>query len=318
MAYVNYVRENIAFIEYASDEGVTANERLLWYALFHIMNKRAVGSDWPDELVSISNSRLLSLVPFGEDSLVKARNRLAQRGLIRYEAGKKNTASPKYAINYFCSELSTNHAQSVGAYPTKSGNTRGNMPGNMGGNMPGNVPGNVGGLYINYNPNGIHNPDVPQTAFEDDDATAAANGRAREWEEWANALTKAAFLSAFGREATPVELNALVATMRVVPEQASIMPCALRAAARNGARNPIPYARAVYSDYAYYRLQTDDEVEEFEIMQTVRNGTGYERSMYEDLHEKLEKRRREREGLPVDDKEYEAYLRGEGANDSQG
>ena len=316
MAYVNYVKENIAFIEYASDENVTANERLLWYALFHMMNKRAIGSDWPDEPISISNSRLLSLCPFSEDSLAKARNRLVQRGLIRYEAGKKNAASPKYAINYFCAELSTNHAPNVESYPISAGNMRGNMQGNMrgnmqgnmGGNMQGNMQGNMGGLYINDKPNGYINRN-PNETYDDEDADAEETARARAWTAWAEGKVRTAFRQAFGREATPEEAGALTTAMRAAPQQEALMPFALRTAAMHGANNPVSYARTVYADYVRNCLLTQGEVEQYDAIRSLEK-SGYEDTA-EAIRRDIELRRRERMGLPTDDEEYSAAMRGE-------
>ena len=56
MPIVNYVREHIRFMEYASDEGLSSSERLLWYALMHVMNQRAQGKVWPDEFIRIEKT----------------------------------------------------------------------------------------------------------------------------------------------------------------------------------------------------------------------------------------------------------------------
>ena len=83
MPIVNYVREHMRFIEYASDEHLSASERLLWYALMHVMNQRAQGNVWPEEFIRISNERLLTLCPMKYDTLAAARNALKQRGVLR-------------------------------------------------------------------------------------------------------------------------------------------------------------------------------------------------------------------------------------------
>lgn len=165
MASVNYVRENIAFIEYASDNNVTANERLLWYALLHIFNMRAEGTCWPDGLIPVSNKRLLSFLPYKEDSLFEARNRLAQRGIIKYKAGQKNTQNPMYAMVYFSISGASN--------PILAGNMQGNIPGNVQGNMQGNIQGNVPGNDPDiYKPNVVVNLTQTQThtQYGNDDA----------------------------------------------------------------------------------------------------------------------------------------------------
>lgn len=157
MCYVNFVRENMAFMEYARNEMLTANERLLWYALLHIMNRRANGSDWPEGFISVTNGEVLSYCPFGEDSLAASRNKLIQRGLIDYVKGERNKKAPQYKMCYFYPELSTGQSTENESYPKISGNiggnTRGNTGGNSWGNDGGNTRGNMGGIYINNNDN---------------------------------------------------------------------------------------------------------------------------------------------------------------------
>lgn len=102
MPIVNYVREHIRFMEYATDEHLSGSERLLWYALMHIMNQRAQGNIWPDEFIRISNDRLLAFCPMKIDTMATARNNLKQRGLIDYLKGEKNKKSPAYRMIYFC------------------------------------------------------------------------------------------------------------------------------------------------------------------------------------------------------------------------
>lgn len=101
MIQVNYIAEMEAFIVYASHNGLSANERTLWYALFHLANERAKAAGWPDGFIPVSNKILLSLVPFSENTLPGVRNRLAQRGLIEYSKGKRKEANPCYRMRYF-------------------------------------------------------------------------------------------------------------------------------------------------------------------------------------------------------------------------
>lgn len=145
MPIVNYVREHTRFIEYASDEHLSAGERLLWYALMHIFNQRASGNVWPGEYIRISNDRLLTFCPMRYDALAAARNGLKQRGLIDYVRGEKNKTSPMYRMVYFSPE---EPPESQG-YTEKTDNIRGNMGGNNGG-KPG---GNVGDIPINLKDN---------------------------------------------------------------------------------------------------------------------------------------------------------------------
>lgn len=139
---VNYVKECMAFIAYASDNKVSANEFVLWHALFNAINQRATSNDWPNEFIPVSNSRLLSLTTFGagktgEETLRKTRDKLIQRGLIRYIAGEKNKKNPSYIIVFFSS-----YTDSGGnVTQEKKGNTQGNVRGNMQGNTTGNMQG---------------------------------------------------------------------------------------------------------------------------------------------------------------------------------
>lgn len=158
MPIVNYVLEHCAFMDYAADNGLTGAERLVWYALIHEMNRRANGPYWPDGFIRISNKRMLALVPMGEDAFMAARNRLAQRGLIQYQKGRKNAELPCYKVRYLTApetgekEETESYPQKVdnfggkpvdnfggaGVYPELSGNIPCNTQGNTGGNVPGN------------------------------------------------------------------------------------------------------------------------------------------------------------------------------------
>ena len=115
MPIVNYVREHIRFMEYATDEHLSSSERLVWYALMHIMNQRAQGNIWPDEFIRISNDRLLSFCPMKMDTMAAARNRLKQRGLIDFLNGEKNKKSPAYRMIYFYPQYVGSSSDSEGA-----------------------------------------------------------------------------------------------------------------------------------------------------------------------------------------------------------
>ena len=100
MAIVSYIRECEAFIRRASDENITGQERLLYYALLTVFNARAQGNRWPDGFIEVANRTLLSFVPYGENALIEARNRLAQRGLVDYRKGLRNSRAPAYRMRY--------------------------------------------------------------------------------------------------------------------------------------------------------------------------------------------------------------------------
>lgn len=101
MVIVDYIKESEAFIRTASYESYTANERILWHVLLHFFNERGQGNLWPDEHIPLPNRLLLSMVPFGQDVLDRARNQLVQHGRIDYVKGKKGSDAPKYKMIYF-------------------------------------------------------------------------------------------------------------------------------------------------------------------------------------------------------------------------
>lgn len=101
MPIVNYVREHVRFIEYATDEMLSASERLLWYGLMDVMNHRAQGNIWPEEFIRIDNITLCRKAGIKFDALADARNKLKQRGLIDYIPGERNKKNPMYKMTYF-------------------------------------------------------------------------------------------------------------------------------------------------------------------------------------------------------------------------
>ena len=164
MPCVNYVKEHITFIEYASDNGLSSNERLLWYALIHEMNRRAIGTNWPDGYIRIANKRLLSLLPIGFDAMAKARNSLAQRGLLSFQHGRKNAELPMYQMHYLTvadnPQVSDESVDNPGetcskpcytaSYPTKTDKVAGNMQCKTVGKTQGNVKGKATDIYNKY------------------------------------------------------------------------------------------------------------------------------------------------------------------------
>lgn len=162
MPIVNYVREHIRFMEYATDEHITASERLLWYALMHIMNQRAQGNVWPDEFIRISNDRLLSYCPMKFDTMASARNGLKQRGLIEFTKGEKNKLSPAYRMIYFYPQYMAPETEKDGeSYPKNSDYMGDNTGGNIGDNTGNNPGSNKGDFNINYTNGGTYTQGKP-------------------------------------------------------------------------------------------------------------------------------------------------------------
>lgn len=275
MPIVNYVREHIRFMEYATDEHLTASERLLWYALMHIMNQRAQGKVWPDEFVRISNDRLLSYCPMKYDTIASARNGLKQRGLIEFTPGEKNKKSPAYRMVYFFPEYIAPDTESDADNPKCitdnseyiGGNIGGNIGYNMGSNIGGNRGGNTGDFNINYT--GKRTPDKYQRDSEDEEDQEEELLRAR-----ARAEAATAWRRDFGKEATPAMLNELAWRTVVLKFDEGVLAKAIHLAASKGAQSPYEYVLTVLADWHSNRVKDVDDADEYASVYDAYNQRG--------------------------------------------
>jgi len=300
--FVNYVREINAFNRFANDNYLGSSERLLWFGLMDYVNLTfASGSEWPGEFVSIPNKKLLSHVPFAEDAMIDARNRLKQRGLLDYIPGKKNKEAPKYKICYFAaSQFSTGYQQDIGtSYPDLPGNVPGNVPGNMPGNVPGNVPGNMPGNVpgrvsdINLNVNYNRNPN-PYVNVPDDDAEGEERARAD-----ARGAVESAFRLHIGRSATMAEINRLSVVCVTLGMSTEVLQEAVQEAAVHGAKNPAQYAIHLLNDWSAEYIRTKADLDDYRVMYDMHRGRGpfWANSVtYDEMQEAREKRRIANEG----------------------
>ena len=263
MPIVNYVREHIRFMEYATDEHLTSSERLLWYALMHIMNQRAQGRLWPDEFIRISNDRLLSYCPMKYDTLSIARNSLKQRGLIEFTKGEKNKKSPAYRMIYFYPEYAAPDTERDGeaCYTEKSyytgGNTGGNRGYNSGGNTGDNIGGNTGDIYINYTStrekrNPYRNPNVCEEDDEEEERRADARAEAQ-----------SAWKDSFGETANPATVNRLVLCATTYEFEHGVLERAIQCAAIKNARSPVDYILSLLRDWAGSGVKTQEDADEY-------------------------------------------------------
>lgn len=286
MPYVNYIRENEAFIAEASDLNLGSNARLLWYALFHCLNQRANGGYFPEQ-ISISNKVLLSLVPFSEDALTKARNQLAQHGFIRYKAGERRAATPQYTMIYMDERRGypeETHAgeDSRGFYPTGTGKTEGKQTGKTEGKQQGKTGGNVqgkkGDLYPNYNKTETeYQTGYPEEDEDEEDISAEQTGAcARELTSLADNLAafavsarvRAAFAEAFGYTPTTSEVNS-ISTLVQAFDAEEIMGRVIEEAAKQGAKNPVAYIRALLSEADTYHAKSLARYEHLRYLQNL-------------------------------------------------
>lgn len=95
---INFIRAMLAFQDLAAREELTANEVVLWMAIFRCHND----AYWPEGALAISNNQLLARTTFcgskRDDTLRETRRRLAERGLITFTPGEAYKARPTYAI----------------------------------------------------------------------------------------------------------------------------------------------------------------------------------------------------------------------------
>ena len=256
MPIVNYVQEHIRFMEYACDEKLTSSERLLWYALMHVMNQRAQGKVWPEDFVHISNDRLLLLCPMKFDTLAKARNSLKQRGLIEYEPGDKNKKNPAYRMNYFLplpydaegyTEISDNMGDNMG-------DNRGD---NTGDNRGYNTGDNTGDIYIN-------NKHIPGTIHYDNREGEEDEESISSMLEDARARIRKAWINTFGQEPAPIGLRWLVNRgVKMLHFEPEVVCEAIHMAGFRVADSPMDYINRLFMDWTRQEIRTEDELEDY-------------------------------------------------------
>lgn len=279
MPIVNYIREHRRFIQYASDEKLTANERLLWYALMEIMNQRADGCIWPDDFIRVSNDRVLTLCPMGFDTMAKARNGLKQRGLIEFKAGDKNKTNPAYKMNYFYPGSYSEKSDKDGFYPKISDNMQDNNGGNTQGNTRSNMQDKAGtstGDQIQTktkNKNNIYNKRVLDEDEEDDDDLRAGedDDPIPDRKERTDAV-RTGFCRTFGRMPYPAETDRIVLAswrMGFTPQMAEY---AMQRAASRGAKSPADYTLAVMETWRTAEVKQPHQIDEYEIEHLIETG----------------------------------------------
>ena len=259
MPIVNYVREHIRFIEYATDENVTASERLLWYALMHIMNQRAQGKVWPDDLIRVSNDRLLTYCPMKFDTMVAARNKLVQRGLIEYSKGDRNKQSPAYRVIYF----EPIFVDGESGYTEKSDNLGGNIGSNIGSNMGSNMGSregaNRGNIYINLNRTYTFENDKE----DEDDERRYLMAR----EETANA-----WKANFGSAVPSGIAEALASRAAALGFGPGVAQKAIALSCLRGTGSPAEYVQKLFSDWAKSGVRTLADADEYVFLHDASNG----------------------------------------------
>lgn len=259
MAAVNYIVEHEAFIEYAQDNGLSAAEQLLWYALCHIFNRRAQGGQWPDGFIRVTNKTVLSLLPFTEDTMAAARNRLKQRGLIDYVPGRKKAEIPMYRMVYF-SVPAASEADDPVFYPNNSGK------------QPGKTGGKEGGKAADISK---LNLDVNSTPDDVDDINDDSAREERRHELTVELVE--AWCDEYGPEPTPAEARRVVQAAMLLNSPAVMVAKAVELSARNGARTPSAYIVELLKTWHDEEILTPEEYDEEQLHRMHHDRTAEER-----------------------------------------
>ena len=101
---MNYIREINAFMDWLEINPLEATTQALWFHIMAIANK----SGWP-EWFTIANLTLMARVNISENTLIKHRNILIQKGRILYKNQGKQKAG-KYKLIPFTSKNEVNHS----------------------------------------------------------------------------------------------------------------------------------------------------------------------------------------------------------------
>ena len=273
MPIICYEREVERFIEFASDEGITASEQLLWYALMHLMHKHAQGRIWPEDYIRLSNDRILTYMPGKFDTLASARNRLKQRGLIDFKNGNRNKAVPAYKMLYFfpqkieslefedtsCPKNSDNDHNNSGSYTEKSDN----MGYNIGYNIGYNMGDNMGDIYNN---NIYTNPKLPQYTSNQRNGNKGYGEEEEEEDVINNRVYKRAreeiekaWRKNFGDGGTPALFDALARRTALWEFEEGVVALAIETAAVKNLKSPMDYILTTLWDWHYNHVTTIDD-----------------------------------------------------------
>ena len=106
MCRINFVDEFRSIIAESYKASLTCQERMLWIALFYAANERAAYNgqtqtyEWPEELFTVANAELYLYCALEKRSIEAVRNRLQQKGYIRFVPGDRNRRAPAYQLFY--------------------------------------------------------------------------------------------------------------------------------------------------------------------------------------------------------------------------
>lgn len=261
MSTISYIKECKAFMRYAADNGLSGPERELWRVLLDLFNERADGNQWPDGFLRLPNKVVLSWLSFGEDTLGKARNRLAQRGLIEFVRGNRREDLPMYRMIWLSAPRAkfgsdTEPEDCPTFYPKISGKTAGKNGDPSYSDIDGTETWTRNSVVL-Y-------PDWDEIEEEEEqDARAREDGGDPEEEtdagrESAEAV-KSGFAEFFGRRPHRAEVTRIAMAARLLGFSPEMIRIAIRVAAEHGATAPAMYVVQMLHDMDGWGVYTPEQ-----------------------------------------------------------
>lgn len=246
---VNYIREINAFMAFCLDNEPSGNAQLLWHALMHLANTQGEGAEWPEE-IRVSNRKLLLLLPYGEDTLARAREELAALGRIQCRPGSRGER-PCYTLVYFCAvqaeepeeAAEENHGGGHDVYPVITPQDNPQISGQTAELSQTNI-------YIH--------------SGEDEEDRARARAAAELREEWPYAFGAAPL--------TPLACQWLAAMTVAARMEPGVLREAVQEAGRRCAREPAAYIRELLDDWRSQGVRTTEDLAELLIRRGRRKG----------------------------------------------
>ena len=273
MAQVNYVKEMESFSVYAEANALSRSERLVWLGLFHQFNARAFGNEWPDGYIELRRSQLALSCGVSVRTLIRARDALAERGLIDYMIGGGDSGN-RYRMVYISvygapQEASYADRKVCGvvdnsADPCQNGTTPCQNDTTPCQNDTGKTRDVVTTEYkhsVNVDIN------VEDEDIYNNKPTARARGDSADAEGTEEDGIGEAFLQLIGRKASPVEIGEIREVAAWCSSEDSLVCEALRRAGGAGAQSAGRYAARCLMRWSDQGLRTLEELETCERLE---------------------------------------------------
>ena len=257
---ISYIKECKAFMRYAADNGLSGPERELWRVLLDLFNERADGNQWPDGFLRLPNKVVLSWLSYGEDTLAKARNRLAQRGLIEFVRGNRREDLPMYRMVWLTAPRLNTPAEvdppfCPTFYPKFSGKTAGKTCDPTYDDIDGTETETWDSVLTEELETEEEEEQQPRARAREDAETEEESDAERE----TTGAVKEGFREFFGRQPHRAEVSRIALAARLLGFSPEMIRIAIKAAAEHGASAPAMYAVQVLNDLDGWGVYTPEQ-----------------------------------------------------------